>query len=373
MYSKLLRDLQAYLERYVAFQNPDYSFAAALWACGTHLFPRPKQDVEGNYTIPVVTFDAYPYLVITSDTKRSGKTRFSEVEGNLCARARNYTGAKEANIYRAIRNDCPTMINDEAELLAGEGQNVLTAVLNAGYRRGQTVPRSRGEEIIEWPLYCPKMFVLIGDVRDTLRDRSIIIRMRRAEPKERFVFEKARAEGAELHAQLVVIMEKERQRVSDIYAGHAGITFLSDRDEEIWLPLFALCEAMAPERVEELKRVAVDMATEKTAPKRRYVNLLESGAEADADDTEYSRKLLRDMGAIYRRGEKGLFTRDVLPRLYELTVAPWRKYRGAGLTDINLADMLSRFGLAPKLLKIKGVAARGYKRADVDRAVRTLG
>src|SRR6266496_697630 len=118
MYSKLLRDMQAYLERYVAFQNVDYSFAAALWACGTHLFPRPKQDVEGN----------------------------------LCARARNYTGAKEANIYRAIRNDCPTMINDEAELLAGEGQNVLTAVLNAGYRRGQTVPRSRGEDIIEAPV-----------------------------------------------------------------------------------------------------------------------------------------------------------------------------------------------------------------------------
>lgn len=375
--STLLRQVQTFIEKYVTFSNPDYSFAAALWAFGTHLFPRPVANMEdGGYTIPDHTFDTFPYLIITSDTKRSGKTRFSEILSFLAARARNFTGASAASIYHSIRSDCPTMINDEAELLAGETQSILTAALNSGYRKGQVVPRVKGDEVQEWPIYCPKVFILIGDVRDTLRDRSIVIRMRRADTKERFTFERARAEGAELHTQIVTATAKLAGRIRETYEKHTGLTFLSDRDEEIWLSLFAVCEVIAPERVEELKRVAVDMATEKTAPARRYVNLLGDGAEAEADDDEYSKRLLRDLASIFKKTEKGVFTRDALIRLYDIPTAPWRKYRGTGLTDINMADMLSRFGLAPALVRIggrDGVVARGYKRADVEKAARALG
>lgn len=373
----LLHQVQTFIERYVTFSNPDYSFAAALWACGTHLFPRPVADLEsGGFTIPDTTFDTFPYLIITSDTKRSGKTRFSEILSFVCARARNFTGASAASIYHSIRSDCPTMMNDEAEMLAGETQSILTQSLNSGYRKGQVVPRVKGETVEEWPIYCPKVFVLIGDVRDTLRDRSIVIRMRRADTKERFTFAKARAEGTELHTHLVTVMAKSQERIREAYESHKGLPFLSDRDEEIWLSLFTVCEVVAPERLEELKRVAVDMATEKTAPARRYVNLLGDGAEAEADDDEYSKRLLHDLSVIFKRGEKGVFTRDALARLFDIPTAPWRKYRGTGLNEINLADMLSRFGLAPGLIRVggrAGVVARGYKRADVEKAAKALG
>lgn len=372
----LLASIQSYIERYVTFANPDYSYVAALWAAGTFLFPRPQQDPDGTYSIPAVTFDAFPYLVITSDTKRSGKTRFSEVLSFLSSRPRNFAGASAAAVFRSIRHDCPTMFNDEAEMLAGEAANTMRAVLNAGYRRGQTVPRAGGTDeggVEEWPVYCPKVFILIGDVYDTLRDRSVIVRMQRAEAPSRFVYDRAKAEGTELRQRLEAAITAKRDAIADTYTAHKGLTFLSDRDEEIWLPLFAVCEVLAPHRVTELQRIAVDMATEKTAPARRYVNL--QGAEEAADDDEYSRRLLRDLAAIFAKAERAVFTKDALIRLHELTTGPWRKFRGAGLTAIDLANMLSRFGLEPKLVRIggkKGQVARGYRREEVERAARGL-
>lgn len=367
----LIAKVQAYVERYVTFQNPDYSFVAALWAAGTFLFPRPRQEPDGSYSIPDVVFDAFPYVCITSDTKRSGKTRFSECLSFLSCRPRNFAGASAAAVFRSIRNECPTMFNDEAEMLAGEGASTLREVLNAGYRRGQSIPRADGaEDVKEWPVYCPKVFILIGDVYDTLRDRSIIIRMQRADAANRFVYDRAKAEAAELRAALEAAVKATHGQIVREYTGHKGLPFLSDRDEEIWLPLFAICAALAPHRMEELQRVAVDMATEKTAPRRRFVNL--QGAEEAAEDDEYSRRLLRDLAAIFRKGERGVFTKDALTRLHELTVGPWRKFRGEGLTAIDMANMLSRFGLEPKLLKIKGTVARGYSRDVVERAAKGL-
>lgn len=373
--STVLYHTQAYIERYVTFSNPDHAFASTLWAVATHMFPRPTQKLDGRgYDLPAVVFDAFPYLIITSDTKRSGKTRFSEVLSFLCNRPKNVTGATAASIYHHIRNECPTLINDESELLVGEGASVLRSVLNAGYRRGQVVPRVDGDEVVEWPTYCPKMFILIGDVFDTLRDRSIVIRMQRGDAKERFVFERARAEGELFRAQIESLVTRHRDDIANLYAAHKGLPFLSDRDEEIWLPIFAVCEVLAPARVEELKRVAVDMSTEKTAPRRRFVDIQDE-AEKLADEREYSERLLADLASIFRHGERAVFTQEALVRLHDLTVGPWRKFRGTGLTAIDLSNLLSRFGVEPTLIKLggkKGKVARGYRREQVEKASKAL-
>lgn len=369
----LLARLGAYIDKYVTFANPDYSFVSSLWATGTFMFQKPI-DVGGDeISAPNIAFDAFPYLVITSDTKRSGKTRFSEVLAALCSRVRNYAGATPVTVFRAIKYECPTIFFDEAESMAGEAADMMRQVTNAGYRKGQTVPRASAltpSGVEEWPVYCPKGFILIGDVRDTLRDRSIIIRMQRAEAKERYVFAKAKAEGAELRAELDQLTAAKRDAITDVYTHHKGLDFLTDRDEEIWLPLFAICEVLAPSQVEELKRIAVDMATEKTSPARRYTKL--DGAEDQAELDEYSRRLVRDAVTIFKKGERAIFTRDLLPRLHELVTGPWRKYRGEGLTAMAMADMLSPFGLQPRLVKIKGVVARGYHRADLEKVAKGL-
>src|SRR5207247_3545549 len=57
---------------------------------------------------------------------------------------------------------------------------LFRSVLNGGYRKGATVTR-RG---LTYAVYSPKVFILIGDVFDTLRDRSIVIEMWRGRSEE---------------------------------------------------------------------------------------------------------------------------------------------------------------------------------------------
>jgi hypothetical protein len=62
--------------------------------------------------------------------------------------------------------------------------------------------RRQGNEIRNYKVYGPKMFVLIGDVYDSLRDRSILINLRRAHAPERFLYPEANSEGAALRPTL---------------------------------------------------------------------------------------------------------------------------------------------------------------------------
>ena len=365
----ILQSIRDFITQYVTFpDNQGYATVAALWAVGTYLWPY---------------FDAYPYLVITSDTKRSGKSRCAELMSFVCSNPYNMAGMTAATMYRIIRDEKPTVFVDEAETLSSEAATMMRAVLNVGYRRGQTIPRTgEGGKVEQWPAYCPKAFILIGDVYDTLRDRSIVIRMRRAEPPRRFLFDNAKSEGNDLGERVASLMDDVRSAILERYQRHPGLPFLQDRDEEIWTPLFAICEVVAPAEVETLTRIAVDLSTEKTAPARRLTNLQERAtlekAERDALDDEYATRLLRDLATVID-GHAVLETRKALELLYDLPTAPWRKFRGEGLTPINMADMLRRFGVNARYIrprvKHKGdrpKVARGYHRADVLKAAKQL-
>jgi hypothetical protein len=61
--AQMLKDLEEYFSRYSALP-PHLPLVLVLWSVGTYLF-------DG--------FDCYPYLAITSPTKRCGKTRTAEL------------------------------------------------------------------------------------------------------------------------------------------------------------------------------------------------------------------------------------------------------------------------------------------------------
>lgn len=354
----LVADAQTFLLRYVTFTTNDYAFVAALWAAATYLWPH---------------FDAFPYLVITSSTKRSGKSRFAEVLSFMSANPRNIAGMTPATVFRCIRDENPTLFMDEAELLSSESASMMRSVLNVGYRKGSVIPRMGKLGVEDWPAYCPKAFILIGDVYDTLRDRSIIITMKRGEAPSRFLYETAKLDGGDVGTRMKALLEDYREPIMAAYLEHAGLSFLADRDEEIWLPLFALASVLVPDRVTELQRIAVDMATDKTSDVRRHTNLL--GAEKDAEEEEYAKRLVRDLLTIIG-ANKSVYSTDALPLLRELPTGPWRRFRGDGLTAIDMSNMLSRFGISPKSISVgprkNRQVRRGYTRDAVGKVVREL-
>src|SRR3970282_1076525 len=137
----LLTAVEVMLSRYVTFASDDYRFACALWTVGTFLWES--------------SFDAYPYLVITADTKRSGKTRLAEVMSFMSHNGRMMTAVTPAALMRIIRDEKATVFIDEAESMSSESTSVMRQLMNVGYRRGQTISRvnpGRDAGVSDWPV-----------------------------------------------------------------------------------------------------------------------------------------------------------------------------------------------------------------------------
>src|SRR5262249_28958330 len=151
-------------------------------------------------------------------------------------------------IFRSIKQDPAVLCIDEAEKFSSGAANDMRAVVNSGYRKGGFVERTgEGGKVENFPTYCPKVFVLIGDVTDTYRDRSIIIRMARAKPPKRFLWETAEADGAALGEKCADAVKDLKKVIREVYGNpdlFDSLSFFeSDRDAEIWAPLFAICTA----------------------------------------------------------------------------------------------------------------------------------
>lgn len=364
----ILDKLEAYINSYLSFTVDGISLPIALWIIGTHFF---KQ------------FDAFPYVVIMSNTKRAGKTRLSEVMGFASRRTMNFSAMTPSTLFRCINPTHawqerefvePTVIFDEAESLSNEGASTMRSVLNSGYRKGQTIPRTVGRDVVEFKVYCPKIFILIGDVYDTLRDRSIVIEMKRGEAPKRFLYDEAKADGETLGKSIDDFTGTKPsgpnflEAVREAYEAEPA-TYLNDRDAEIWQPLFAICKIAAPERYRELQRLAVDLCAMKTADKRSHTTL--DMFEEQSQSMEYGERALIDLLAVMNN-EKNIFGEEAVKRLRELDLSPWRTFRGAGIQQINLADLLSGFGVHPVNIRKGDSVKRGYRLLDVQQAVTEL-
>lgn len=364
-----LKNLRAFLSDYCHFADPNIVRPLSLWVAGTYLYE---------------AFDSFPYLAITAHVKRAGKTRLSELIGFTCSMPFNVAGASAASLFRTVADNKPTIIWDEAETLSSEASSITRAFLNVGYRKGQTIPRADGKRgVIQWPTYCPKVFVLIGDVYDTLRDRSIICEMQRGEPSKRFSYETAKMEGEEIAQEIKETVAANLERISLGYSS-LDIGFLTDRDAEIWRPIFAIAQALCPEETKELSRIAVDLATEKTASVRRYGFVNQEEAEATIRREEYARRAVADLLAVTdpewhspNHKKNGAYSEaipatEAVAVLKEIDIAPWRKYEGTGLEGRMLADLVAVLELRSKPIRNGGPfngkkqnVFRGFTRKDI--------
>jgi hypothetical protein len=255
---------------------------------------------------------------------------------------------------------------DEAEMFSS-AKSEFRSLLNTGYRRGQTVKRRDGD----YETYCPKAFALIGDVHDTLRDRSIVIEMRRGKSARRFVYAAAEEEGTALREMINATVSSKAQEITEALHRFEGLPWLiNDRDEEIWTPLFILCRLLCPDRLPELGRAAADISAAKTAKARKYLELVVE--EDRAQEGEYAFRLLHDMVRVIG-DQRQITTQDALAKLREIPTSPWRRFRGEGLKDgiegaMVVAGLLSPFGVKPSTIRIAakdvgtGSTAKGYKR-----------
>jgi hypothetical protein len=202
---------------------------------------------------------------------------------------------------------------------------------------------------------------------EAARDRSIVIEMRPARTRKRWYRPEAKERGEAIQRRCAQLMVECADNIEDAFANFEGLPFLVDREEEIWSPLFVMCDVFCPTRRAELEQTAADVCAAKRAePKRASPREGKRLADAQRDGERLLRDLLMITGTAV-----GVRTGEALRRLRQIHDAPWRNYAGEGLTDIKLAELVRAYGVGPKQFKIAGKNLRGYLRSDLEEGLRS--
>lgn len=339
----ILSRIEQYIRRYSILPETAY-LPVSIWCLATHVME---------------SFDSFPYLAILSPMPRCGKTRLLEVIELFSNKAWRGIAPTPAATYRMMETS-PTLLLDEVEALragnkASETQQALLSILNAGYRKGATVPRcdSKDHKLIHFPVYGPKAFASIGSLPGTLMDRSIVVHMQRktkTQKVERFRQSRAIKEAEPIKTDVKRWTRQHGHEVETAYQDMHDLEFLTDRDAEIWSPLFAICAVAEPDRVRELKEAAMRLC----------------GAKQDEGEEESTTlRLLCDIRSVWPQDRPHIFSSDLLEKLRGIDESPWLEY---DLTQRGLAKKLRPFGISSRTIRNGAVTAKGYVREELEPA-----
>jgi hypothetical protein len=340
--ANILDHIRGLLKRFVAL-SIEQACAVTLWVAHTHAMPAA---------------DCTPYLSINSAEKQSGKTRLLEVLRLLVPGAWFTGRVTAAVLVRKIDACAPTLLLDESDA-AFKGDETyaetLRGVLNTGYRRGGCVSLCVGQgaaiTFSDFSTFCPKAIAGIGKLPDTITDRSIPIRLKRAQrgTVERFRERDEAPKAQELYARIAAWgaehIEKLRNARPEIPDN------LSDRQADVCEPLLAIADAAGGKWPEAARNALQKLCI-----------------AAQTDDGSFAVQLLRDIKTKFaEKCLKEVASAELCDELALIETSPWGDCnRGKALTPAGLARRLRPFEIYPGPLSTG--RARGYKLSQFEEA-----
>lgn len=359
----LLDQVHAFLCRFVAFPSTHAQVAVTLWVAHTHMADR---------------FDSTPRLALLSPEKQSGKTRTLELVELLCAGAEFLTDASASFVFRLVGSGRVTVLLDECDTIwtkkgGDETAEALRGIVNSGHRKGATVGRvemvGQKAELRRFPVYAPVALAGIGNLPDTILDRSVIVRMRRRAPDEDVEPYRARTgrpEGEALRERLAEWAESVADKVGcpwpDMPKG------VADRPADVWEPLLMVADLAGgdwPDRAEAACVAFVTGSQDETASLGvRLLTDIRSVWPGSATSATSATPLVRHV-ALVADVAHVVGTEDLLTRLHALDEAPWGDWYGHPLNSRDLAKLLKPYGIKSKVVRIGDTTPRGYARADL--------
>jgi hypothetical protein len=343
-----LERLTTALGKYLHLQEHEY-LAIALWIAHTFVFDR---------------FMVSPRLALASPVRRCGKTTALSLLATLCHRDERLDGLTPAAIYRLIDSGKLTLLCDEADTYRLHKNDLLRGVFNSGHRRGGRFARATRDGVAMFSSYAPMAMGVIGSksLPLTVLDRSIVIRMTRADPKRglhRFD-ELSHAIAAELEA-----IHKA------LWAWSRGASLNSDpqlppelhhRAADNWRPLISIADTCGHEWGRAAREAAIALS-------------------GSLDHEDPGVMLLRGIRQVFDvRGVDRIFSQALVEALVAMEGAPWSEWRGKTgdrhphpLTQIELANVLHDFDIAPKSIwplprTANSKSQKGYYRRQFEAA-----
>jgi putative DNA primase/helicase len=327
----LLADLAQVYTRYLVLPAGG-STVLALWTLHTYVF-----DV----------FDVSPYLTLTSPQKRCGKSTVLMVASALTHAPVLVSNATPAAMFRLIELVHPTLLVDEAETFVRENED-LRGILNSGHtKRTAYVLRTVGEEHEPrlFSTWTPKMLAGIGQLPETIRDRSLVLAMARKTRQERVAKWRERdvARYGDLCRRCVRWAADHREALAQ--AEPTVPELASDRAADNWATLLAIAEE-AGGTWRQQTEAAINALT---------------GASEEEDDDNMSLLLLADLRRFFVLSQaEQVASSPLVEWLGKREERPWTAYGKAGkpITQRQMARLLGLYQIRsrqlPRPLNVKG-------------------
>ncbi|WMD09758.1 DUF3631 domain-containing protein [Streptomyces sp. FXY-T5] len=347
----LLNEVEAFHRRFNVFPHEAAYVAVVLWDAHAHLLD---------------CFESTPRLAFLSPEPGSGKSRALEIVETLVPNPMAAVDASAAALFRAVAGidgKRPTILFDEIDTIfgpkAGENEQ-LRGFINAGHRRNRPMFRCVGDganqTVQAFHSYAAVAVAGLGYLPDTIRDRSVNIRMRRRarnetiEPYRTRIHEK---EGFALRDRLAAWAEQVSERVMNVWpAMPEGVT---DRPADVWEPLLAVADAAGGDWPDRAREACV---------------VLVAASKAN-DKGSLGVRLLTDLRDHVMVGIDRLPTVAILDRLNALDDAPWADLNGKPLDNRRLSRMLAEYmtvdnePITSRNIKAAGSVLKGYYAADL--------
>lgn len=285
---ELYESIYSYIKRFIYFPDESYLHYISLWIMGTYCYR---------------IFRYYPYVWLNAE-KGSGKTLLMEIISPIAFNGELITSPTEAVIFRDIANNQVTMFIDEVEQLRKRDKDAfisIISVLNTGFNKSGYVKRAEGNgkggfTIKKYLAYSPKMFAGINEIDDVLRDRTVkipLLRKKESELVERYKeTEDIKKVQQTIRDNLYILSLTLGPEIAEIYSSKSeliqGMSHLSNRDLDIWEPIFILANAVDGQK----KNSALTDMMEKLSKKSSMEKMEESIAQ---NETQKVLKVLQGM------------------------------------------------------------------------------
>lgn len=335
----LLARLSALIQKHVILESYEAN-AIALWVVFTHC-------IDAASTAPI--------LNICSPEKRCGKSTLITLLESLVYRPLLASNISSAAVFRTIEAYKPTLLLDEVDTFISDEKSELRGIINSGHTRFNAfVIRTVGEDHTpqRFTTWCAKCLAGIGNLPDTIKDRSIIITLKRKLIEVKV--DKIR------HANKSEIFDLQRQctrfakdNISDLALSRPLVPEeLNDRAADSWEILFAIADVAGKDWPHLARKSAIRI----------------SGSE---ESISTSVELLQDIRNIFEtKNINRLSSTDLINHLCEDEESPWATYNhGKPISARQLARRLKEFKISSKSIRLPNdTTPKGFHRSSFEDA-----
>ncbi|MFI7134201.1 DUF3631 domain-containing protein [Nonomuraea sp. NPDC050153] len=348
----ILDQVEGFIRPYLALPSVHARVAIVLWTA---------------HTYAAKEFYVTPRLILDSAEAGSGKTRVLELMALLVYKPELLLSPTTAAIFRMLADEEEpiTLLFDETDAIFNAktmgNYEDLRALLNAGYKRGATIPRCVGDaskmRVNRFKVFAPVVLAgIAGGMPKTITTRAVTIHMRKRARSEKVA--QYRERDAEIAAKPIVLdlaawvtsIRKELGEARPVMP--EGV---EDRPAEVWEALLAVADAAGGEWPARARAACTHFVLDAAeAPLSLGERLL-----GDIRDDVFT---VWDSEGMPVKMRTGVATAQILARLTALEESPWADLYGKPLEAARLAKEMKRYQVFPSTFRDEfGKVVKGYE------------